>query len=85
MVSGDLATRTLAQLEEWGLAETALGESAMDLAKRLDEPGVRPAAAAMLHAQFRPVLLELMKLAPEPEANDKIDELTRKRNERRGA
>jgi hypothetical protein len=84
-VAGEIEVKVLAELEKWGLADTALGVTALDLAKRLDAPGVRPAAASMLHAQLRPTLLALEEMAPEADADDKISELTKRRNERRGA
>lgn len=84
-MAGEIEAKVLAQLQEWGLADTALGVTTLDLARRLDVPGVRPAAAAMLHAQLRPALLALVEMAPEADADDKISELTKRRNERRGA
>lgn len=76
-----------ADLDRWGesVADTALAASALDLARRLDEKGVRPAAASMLHTQLRATLLDLAKLAPPAAENDDLDEVKRKRDERRGA
>ncbi|HEY9375023.1 hypothetical protein [Streptomyces sp.] len=74
-----------ADLERWGIAEeTALAASALDLANRLSESGIRPAAASMLHAQLRATLTELAKLAvPEAKQGDPVDELRARRDERR--
>lgn len=74
-----------AQLILWGLADTALGRSALDIARRLDVPGVRPAAAAMLHAQLRGYLVELAKDAPADAVEDALDELQARRAQRRKA
>lgn len=86
---GRMEKAVLADLERWGakVAGTALAVSALDLAHRLDTLGlhVQPAAASMLHTQLRATLLELAEIAPAAAENDEIDELNRKRNERRGA
>jgi hypothetical protein len=74
-----------ADVERWGLGGTALAASALDLARALDDPEVKPTPRSMLHAQLRMVLVELAKLAPEEEEVDGIDELARRRSERRGA
>ena len=78
-----------ADLERWGpeVAETSMAALALDGARRLDDPGLSPTPASMLHAQLRMTLVELAALAAaieEPEADD-IDELKAKRDERRGA
>ena len=83
-----LVAAVKADLERWGIAEaTALAASALDLADRLSESGIRPAAASMLHAQLRATLAELAKLAkPEEQAGDPVDELQKRReNRRKGA
>ncbi|WP_143591284.1 hypothetical protein [Thermoactinospora rubra] len=74
-----------ADLERWGIAEdTGLAASALDLAARLSVPDIRPAAASMLHAQLRATLAELAKLAkPEAESGDPVDELQKRREDRR--
>lgn len=80
----DLEEHVRTQLAEWGLADTALGASALDIAERLADEELRPAAAAMLHGQLRGYLADLAKLAPEAETSDGIDDLTRQREKRRG-
>lgn len=75
----------LAQLEAWKLAGTALGASALDIADRLAEDDLRPAAAAMLHGQLRGYLADLAKLAPEEQTSDDVDEVTARREQRRRA
>lgn len=74
-----------ADLERWGLAGTALAASALDLARALDDPEVKATPRSMLHAQLRMTLVELKKLAPEEDEADGIDELAKRRDERRGA
>jgi hypothetical protein len=83
--SADLADAVRADLARWQIPEdSALAASALDLATRLSASGLRPAAAAMLHAQLRATLTELLKIAvPEPEAADPVDELRARREERR--
>lgn len=84
---GRMEKAVLGDLGRWGaaVADTALAVSALDLAQRLDVAGVRPAAASMLHTQLRATLLELAELAPAQAENDDVDEVKRKRDERRGA
>jgi hypothetical protein len=74
-----------ADLDRWGLANTALAASALDMARILDDPDTNPTPRSMLHAQLRMTLTELAKLAPPEAANDGIDELSKKRDERLGA
>lgn len=79
-----LVAAVQADLKRWGIAEdTALAASALDLATRLGESGIRPAAASMLHAQLRATLVELGKLAKPDEAGDALDELQKRREHRR--
>jgi hypothetical protein len=72
-------------LKRWGLAGTALAASALDMARILDDPATNPTPRSMLHAQLRMTLTELAKIAPPEAANDGIDEVKRKRDERLGA
>lgn len=61
------------QLDRWGLAATAEGAAAQDIAARLAHTeDLRPAAAAMLHAQLRGLLVDLRRLAPPEEADDEV-------------
>ncbi|MFD9949841.1 hypothetical protein ACFWYW_55770 [Nonomuraea sp. NPDC059023] len=71
-------------LKRWAIdARSALAASALDLANRLSEPDIRPAAASMLHAQLRATLTELAKMAKPEAANDPLDELQKRREARR--
>ncbi len=64
------------QLQEWGLLTSAEGAAALDIAHRLaNTEDLRPAAAAMLHAQLRTFLADLRKLAPPAEADDEVADL----------
>lgn len=83
--SGLMEVAVRADLDRWGptVAGTAMAASALDLARRLDAGGVRPTAASLLHAQLRATVLELAKLAPPEAETDSVDELKRKRQERR--
>lgn len=80
-----LVAAVQADLKRWAIPEgTTLAASALDLAARLSEAGIRPAAASMLHAQLRATLAELAKLAkPEEQAGDPVDELQKRRGDRR--
>jgi hypothetical protein len=78
----DLVKAVEADLKRWQV-DGALAASALDLARRLSEPNIRPAAASMLHAQLRATLTELAKLAVPEEAGDALDELQKRREQRR--
>jgi len=79
----DLVKAVEADLKRWQV-DGALAASALDLARRLGEPNIRPAAASMLHAQLRATLTELAKLAvPEEKTGDPVDELQKRRDDRR--
>lgn len=64
------------------LAESGLAATALDLARRLDSPGVTPTPASMLAAQLRTTLLDLRKLAPPAVQEDGVDELRARRASR---
>ena len=79
-----LVAAVRADLQRWGIdEETSLAASALDLAERLSEAEIRPAAASMLHAQLRATLVELGKLAKPEEDGDALDELQKRREQRR--
>ncbi|MCW2767916.1 MAG: hypothetical protein JWO11_3875 [Nocardioides sp.] len=90
MTEGDgtempLVAAVRADLKRWAIpAESAMAASALDLAERLSADDIRPAAAAMLHAQLRATLAELGKVAvPEERPGDPVDELNAQREKRR--
>jgi hypothetical protein len=84
---GPVEAAVLADLERWGaaVAGTGLAALAVNGARRLDDPDLSPTPASMLLAQVRETMVTLSKLAPERDENDAIDEIARKRDERRGA
>jgi hypothetical protein len=64
------------QLTAWGLTASPEGAAALDIAERLAETeDLRPAAAAMLHAQLRALMVDLRKLAPPESAADDVADL----------
>ncbi len=71
----DLVDALSSRLAAWGLAAEPEAAAALDLAERLASEDLRPAAAAMLHAQLGARLSDLRKLAPEAETQDDIDDL----------
>lgn len=74
-----------ADLRRWAIpADSAMAASALDLAERLGAVDIRPAAAAMLHAQLRATLAELAKVAsPEEKPGDPVDQISAQREKRR--
>lgn len=79
-----LVAAVRADLERWQVEGTGLAACALDLAQRLAEPGVRPAAAAMLHKELRAALVELAaQAAPQEQPGDPVDELRARREQRR--
>ena len=72
----DLERAVRDQLAGWGLLDTAEGAATMDIAHRLAHTeDLRPAAAAMLHAQLRTQLADLRKLAPPADEKDGVADL----------
>ena len=72
----DLERAVRDQLTAWGLAGTAEGAAVLDIAHRLAHTeDLRPAAAAMLHAQLRTQLVDLRKLAPPADEKDGVSDL----------
>lgn len=78
----DLATKIHARLDRWNLLAEPEAAAALDLAQRLDEEDLRPAAAAMLHAQLGARLSDLRKLAPIESVADDIDDIKQQREKR---
>ncbi|WP_405149454.1 hypothetical protein OG589_14585 [Sphaerisporangium sp. NBC_01403] len=80
-----LVAAVRADLNRWSIpADSAMAASALDLAERLGVDDIRPAAAAMLHAQLRATLGELAKVATlEEKAGDPVDEINAQREKRR--
>jgi hypothetical protein len=82
----ELERKVRAEVGSYGpLADSGLGACAIDLAVRLADEDLRPAAAAMLHAQLGARLADLRKLAPPAVTTDEIDEVAAQRQARRAA
>lgn len=81
----DLESKITESLDRWGLLAEPEALAVLDLAGRLDAEDLRPAAAAMLHAQLGARLSDLRKLAPVEATNDEVDELAAQREQRRKA
>lgn len=74
--SSDLERAVRDQLTAWDLLDAPEGRAALDIADRLAHTeDLRPAAAAMLHAQLRALLADLRKLAPPVEVDDEVAKL----------
>lgn len=73
-----------AEIEHLGVAEVAPGlvAVAVSLARKLQETEA-PTSAAVVARELRATLLELRKVAPVKSEGDALDDLTRKREERR--
>jgi hypothetical protein len=75
-LQSDLETAVRDQLAAWKLSGSPEGAAVQDIAHRLAHTeDLRPAAAAMLHAQLRSLLVDLRKLAPPVEADDGVADL----------
>lgn len=83
---GSVTEATRIELADLNAASVAPGLVAMALAlaEQLDEAEA-PTAAAVVARELRATMLEVRKLAPAAEEGDAVDELTRKRAERRSA
>lgn len=72
----DLERAVRDQLDAWGLTGSPEGAAVQDIALRLGHTeDLRPAAAAMLHAQLRTLMTDLRKLAPPAEEADEVASL----------
>jgi hypothetical protein len=72
----DLERAVRDQLTAWHLLDSPEGRAVLDIAHRLAHTeDLRPAAAAMLHAQLRALVADLRKLAPPVEAADEVADL----------
>jgi hypothetical protein len=65
------------------LGVEALAASAVELAKSLDAGGLQPGDVARLSAELRTTLRELAKAAPAASVTDGLDELQKRRDQRR--
>lgn len=85
---GDVENETRRELEDRRAQEVAPGLAAvaLRLAKQMDRvPLKNPTAAAVVARELRGALQELRRVAPVAQEGDAVDELTRRRGERRAA
>lgn len=78
----DLETTIRERLESWNLLGEPEAAAVLDLATRLSAEELRPAAAAMLHAQLGARLSDLRKLAPAEMVEDDVDDIQQQRDKR---
>lgn len=69
----------------WGLGSEAISESALSLARALDNPKTSPNARAFCAKELRETLDRLRELAPSREQRDAIDDLADRRTKRLAA
>lgn len=66
-----------------GLAESTLAAGAMAMARELDKPHNSATSKSMCQARLQDALRELRELAPPEEKKDALDEVGKRRAERR--
>jgi hypothetical protein len=76
-----IVAATRAELEAGGKLQSALGSVALVIAERLDKAEDPGSAMAAMAKELRATMAELAKLAPS--VADPVDELKRRRQERR--
>lgn len=77
-----LLTATRRELEQAGVAETALGQQAIELARRMSHPKAMGLSVAPISKELRSVMAEAMKDAPRQSG---LDELRARRDAKRSA
>lgn len=65
------------------LARSTLAAGAMAMAREIDKPNNSATSKSMCQARLLEALHELRELAPPEEKKDALDEVSKKRNERR--
>lgn len=83
-VLGPMEDATAAQLAGAGRAGTLAGHLLLNLARRMDE-AESPSAYATLAGQYRATIPDALPDAPPAAPDDPLDEITRRRAERRAA
>ncbi|WP_438478969.1 hypothetical protein [Streptomyces asiaticus] len=83
---GAVEDATRSELDQLGVAATSPGltEAALKLARQLDETD-KPTSAAVVARELRAIMSDLRKLAPVESKGDAVDDVSRKRAERRAA
>jgi hypothetical protein len=77
-----LLEATRRELEAAGVAETALGQQAIELARRMSDPRAMGLSVAPISKELRSVMAEAMKDAPKASS---LDELRARRDRKRHA
>jgi hypothetical protein len=77
-----LLTATRRELEDAGVAETALGQQAIELARRMSDPRAMGLSVAPISKELRSVMADAMKDAPKASS---LDELRARRDRKRHA
>ena len=77
-----LLEATRRELEAAGVAETALGQQAIELARRMSDPRAMGLSVAPISKELRSVMAEAMKDAPTASS---LDELRARRDRKRHA
>jgi hypothetical protein len=77
-----LLAATKHELEDAGVADTALGQQAIELARRMSDPRAMGLSVAPISKELRSVMAEAMKDAPRASG---LDELRARRDRKRHA
>jgi hypothetical protein len=77
-----LLAATKRELEDAGVAETALGQQAIELARRMSDPRAMGLSVAPISKELRSVMADAMKEAPRASG---LDELRKRRDAKRNA
>ena len=80
--STPLLDATRRELEAAGVADTALGQQAIELARRMSHPKAMGLSVAPISKELRAVMVEAMKEAPSASG---LDELRARRDRKRNA
>jgi hypothetical protein len=77
-----LLAATKRELEAAGVAETALGQQAIELARRMSDPRAMGLSVAPISKELRSVMADALKVAPSASG---LDELRKRRDAKRHA
>ncbi len=77
-----LLDATRRELEQAGVADTALGQQAIELARRMSDPRAMGLSVAPISKELRSIMADVLKAAPQA---SKLDELRAKRDAKRHA
>lgn len=77
-----LLDATRRELEEAGVADTALGQQALELARRMSDPRAMGLSVAPISKELRQVMIDAKREAPRASG---LDELRKRRDAKRNA